>query len=309
MEFFFISWTHEGFDYCSNNFNAMNITKKIRNGFYRLMDSIYVNVDKKYVRRTNNIKLIPTYENRRGGKTSYAEWSHVIGIFQTLLFFLIKNRKGVTLVDIGCGTGLLGIASYPFIAESGKYIGMDVRKKEIDFCRQNFRSPNYEFIHFDVHNARYASAQNSTNKSWSLESNSVDFLTALSVWTHMNEKDATFYLAEVSRVLKDDGKAIITFFYMDKHYEASLPKRKKETGRFHSTKQENWIFDRKAYDSPQWFTPKWTKVPEDAIGVTETGFNELLKNSGLKVSDYYPGNWKEIPGLYFQDVFVLEKQR
>ncbi len=124
----------------------------------------------------------------------------------------------------------------------------------------------------------------------------------------MNKQDAAFYLTEVSRVLKENGKAIITFFYLDEHYRESLQKREKGPGRFHSTRQENWIFDRKAYDSLDWFTPKWTKVPEDAIGVTESGFNELLKNSRLKVADYYPGNWKEIPGLYFQDVFVLEKE-
>ncbi len=145
---------------------AMNLRKKLRNVYFSLLDSFYIQVDKKYVKRTNNLKFIPGYKDRRGGKVSYGEWSHVIGIFQTLLFFLIKGRKGITIVDIGCGTGLLGIASYPFVSESGKYIGMDVRKKEIDFCRQNFPESHYEFIHFDVHNARYANAQASNSKQW-----------------------------------------------------------------------------------------------------------------------------------------------
>jgi SAM-dependent methyltransferase len=286
----------------------MNFRKKIQNACYRLLDSFYVEIDKKYVKRTNNIKLIPGYEHRRGGKVSYGEWAHVIGIFQTLLFFLIQDRKGVTILDIGCGTGLIGIAAHPFVLESGKYIGMDVRTREIEFCKANFKSSNYEFIHFDVHNARYANDQQTVSSPWNIESNSVDFLTALSVWTHMNEKDANFYLSEVARVLKGDGKAIITFFYLDEHYRASLEKRKSGTGRYHSTQQRNWIFDKPAYSSSKWFTPKWTKVPEDAIGVTESGFSELLQSAGLKVTNYYPGNWKENQGLYFQDVFILEKE-
>jgi len=35
--------------------------------------------------------------------------------------------------------------------------------------------------------------------------------------------------------------------------------------------------------------------------------NELLEESGLKISNYYPGNWKENPGLYFQDIVVFQK--
>jgi len=285
----------------------MNLGKKFKNLYYNLLDQFYVSLDKKYVKRTNNIKLIPEYKHRRGGKVSYGEWSHVVGIFQTLLYFIVGGRKNLTILDIGCGTGLLGIASRPFVTDSGKYIGMDVRKKEIEFCQSNFRWPNFEFIHFDVHNARYANNQERGNKNWSIESKSIDILAALSVWTHMIGNDAQFYLAEVSRVLKSDGKAIITFFLLDKIYVDSLSQRKNGVGRFHSTRQENWIFDRKAYDSEHWYTPKWTKIPEDAIGVTDLRFQELLKSAGLKVSAYYPGNWKEIPGLYFQDVIVLEK--
>jgi SAM-dependent methyltransferase len=184
---------------------------------------------------------------------------------------------------------------------------MDVRKEEIEFCRSNFQSPQYEFVHFQAHNARYAEQQTEKKKPWDLPSNSADFVTALSVWTHLNESDADFYLREVSRVLKSTGKAVITFFFLDEHYDASLAKRASGPGRFHSTKQQNWIFDRRAYDSKNWFTPQWTKTPEDAVGVNMEGFDLLLKNAGLRAANYYPGNWKEIPGLYFQDVFVLEK--
>src|SRR5688500_8558403 len=116
----------------------MRIPRKVRNALYVLLDTFYLKFDRKYVKRTVNIKQIPFYRYRKGGKISYGEWSHVIGIFQTLLYFLIRGRKGVTIADIGCGTGLLGIASQPFISESGKYIGLDVRKQEIDFCRTNF---------------------------------------------------------------------------------------------------------------------------------------------------------------------------
>ena len=86
-----------------------------KKGEYHQIDNQYLAMDRSFIRRTKNIRLIPTEENRRGGKYSYAEWAHVIGIFQTLMFVHLKNKEDNTILDIGCGTGLMGIASEPFL--------------------------------------------------------------------------------------------------------------------------------------------------------------------------------------------------
>ena len=52
------------------------------------LDRAYLSYDRQHILRANNIVLIPSYSDRRGGKRSYAEWGHVIGIFQTLLYHL-----------------------------------------------------------------------------------------------------------------------------------------------------------------------------------------------------------------------------
>jgi len=67
------------------------------------------------------------------------------------------------------------------------------------------------------------------------------------------------------------------------------------------------IFNEKAYESNDWFYPVWAKVPEEVIAVTREGLETLIEKSGLKIIQKYPGKWKEIPGLYLQDVFILEK--
>jgi SAM-dependent methyltransferase len=272
------------------------------------LDKSFLNSDKEHIRRTRNIRLIPDFKNRRGGKLAYAEWAHVIGIFQTIMYQTLGKKTGNIILDIGCGTGLLGISAEPFVYGGGAYTGIDVMADDINFCLSHFHADNYRFIHFDVSNATYAHNQETQLKSWPVEDKSQDLVTALSVWTHLNETDAMFYMKEVARVLKDDGKAIITFFHLDQGYHDSLPKRSHEKGRFHNTNQTDWIFDQKAYASENWFTTRLATVPEDAIGVTPEGMDALLKHSGLKVKQYYPGNWKEQPGVFFQDVFVLEKE-
>ncbi|MEM7333622.1 MAG: class I SAM-dependent methyltransferase [Chloroflexota bacterium] len=274
---------------------------------YALFDYLFVFADQKLIQRTRNIRLIPNERHRRGGKYAFSEWAHVIGIFQTLIYQQLESKQGNTILDIGCGTGLLGIASEPFVGQGGKYIGLDVRGKDIDFCRQHYPSENFEFVHFEVNNPAYTSGQQSTHLKWPVESGTIDIATALSVWTHLKEEDAIFYFREIGRVLKPGGKAIVTFFLLDETYEKSLPLRSNAKGRFHLTAQDKWVFDQSSYGSDAWRHPKWAEVPESAIGVTNAGFERIVEDSGLKLIEQHHGNWKEMPGVFFQDVCIFQK--
>jgi hypothetical protein len=156
-----------------------------------------------------------------------------------------------------------------------------------------------------VKNAIYAPGQPDRRLKWPVGSDSVDLLTALSVWTHLNEGDAMFYLEEAARVLKPNRKAIITFFYLDRQYYDSLEMRTEGTGRYHRTSQKRWIFNERAYGSEHWFGRQG--IPEDAIAVDAKGIKKLLKHSGLKLDSVHNGNWKEIPGIFFQDILIFQK--
>lgn len=280
---------------------------KIVTAFYSVLDKVYLKSDRGRIRRTKNIQLIPDAFRRRGGKVSYAEWAHVIGIFQTLLYQSLDEKAGNRVLDVGCGTGLLGIAAMPLVTDGGMYTGIDVIKKDIAYCRSVFPSVSSEFIHFNLANATYSSGQSKELKPWPIESSSQDAVTALSVWTHLNERDAIFYLKEVERVLKPGARAVISFFRLDKLYDQSLTIRTDAIGRFHATNQRKWIFNEKAYGSDCWMSPQWVQNPEDAIGVTEEGIRRLTRESGLVIDQYYPGNWKEQPGVYFQDILIFQK--
>jgi SAM-dependent methyltransferase len=283
------------------------IIRRLRREFYFLIDRVYLPADRREVLRSRNLTLIPPARNRRGGKQSYAEWGHVIGVFQTLLELHLGAGEGRRILDVGCGTGLMAIAASPFVGGGGRYTGIDVMRADVEFCRRHYPADTHEFVHFDVSNPMYAPAQASANQAWPLDADAFDMVTAVSVWTHLNETDAVFYLSEVARVLRPGGKAVITFFILDETYRRSLPRPAGVRGRFHMTRQKSWIFDQPSYGSDAWFHPAWVEVPENAIGVTEAGLERLQKASGLTLLELHTGNWKEQPGVFFQDVLVFRK--
>ncbi len=269
------------------------------------LDEEFLQYDRKNIRRTRNIRLVPGKANRSGGKSASGEWCHVVGIFQTLMYQMLDNKSGNRILDVGCGTGILGISAEPFVGNNGKYVGIDVNKTFIDFCKKHYKLDNHRFIHHNVRNCFYAVDQPERREKWPFESDSFDLVTALSVWTHLREEEALFYFKEIERVLKPGKKAIVTFFYLNREYYESLEIRQNEIGRYHMTNQQQWVFEKKAYDSQHWFH-LWD-IPEKAIAVDKQGMQMLVEHSNLELSNIYNGNWKEIPGIYFQDVLIFQK--
>ena len=73
------------------------------------------------------------------------------------------------------------------------------------------------------------------------------------------------------------------------------------------TKQDLWVFDQPSYGSKMWLHPKWADVPENAIGVNEAGLERLVENAGMGLIEHHQGNWKEMPGVFFQDILIFQK--
>lgn len=244
------------------------------------------------------LRTIPNMVFRHGGNFSYGRWCHIAGTFRALIFGLVGSRADMTAVDVGCGTGGLFAAIDPFVRDGGKYIGIDVDAKEIAICRKQYPFHYCSFIHHPVRNAMYAPEGSADLMPWPIDSESTDLVTALSVWTHLTERDAKFYFREVARVLKPGGHAIITGCVLDDAYENAWQKR-------------FWplhILDTPLYGSSEWRTAGIAALPEHVVGITEKGVGEMAAGTGMELVAKYPGYWKKKgPELYIQDILVFKK--
>jgi len=266
--------------------------------------------DKRDILRTRNLLAIPPRGRRSGGKRAYAEWAHVIGLFQALMAAHLPARgpggEGRQILDVGCGSGLLALAAQPLLADGDGYLGLDAQESEIAFCKRWYAGlAGLSFRHHDQANAHY-SPEGRPRGQWAVADGSVDLVAALSVWTHLDEADARFLIGEVGRVLKPGGRAVVTAFLLDGDYdpghiaEGANPPT-------HTTARASWIFDTPARGSGHWFQPGWAAVPERAAAFDETGLARLCEDGGLSLLERFRGNWKQKPGLYFQDILVFEK--
>jgi ubiquinone/menaquinone biosynthesis C-methylase UbiE len=136
----------------------------------------------------------------------------------------MAQNSGLTpsarILDIGCGAGrfLTGLlATYGRVNE---YVGLDVRKQLIDWCRKAFDDRSYGNIRFEwinKFNARYNRTGEPVSQGIELpiDSRSFDFVILYSVFSHMTVEDTRAYLFEVARALDANGHCLCTAFVED----------------------------------------------------------------------------------------------
>lgn len=283
------------------------IARKASTTIYGPMERLYRRIERSQLSRGAVLEHIPPASERGGGlgTTTYGEWAYTIGLFGSLIFRNLPERP-IRMLDVGCGVGRLYLAVKPYLSARDSYTGIDIGKSFIDVCKRQYAAPNVAFIHTPNTNAFYTGSNSDDYTPWPFDNKSMNLVTALSVWTHLREEDWRFYLTEVSRVLAPKGRAIISFFIMDDLYHPA--KKRPQISEFYPQREDKWIFDQPVYGSKHWKHPLDVSVPEVAIAVPKKVFEKEITAAGLKVRDYLPGQWKDQPGFFFQDVVILEKK-
>lgn len=123
-----------------------------------------------------------------------------------------------SVLDFGCGCGRIARQLLQQRDPPAKYVGVDLHRGMIRWCQRNLQplAPGFEFHHQNIRNPGLNPRGSRTTLPFPVQNSTVTLLLAWSVFTHVDEAAAEFYLREVARVLAPDGVALTTWFLFDK---------------------------------------------------------------------------------------------
>lgn len=210
-------------------------------------------------------------------------------------------RPDMTLLEIGCGVGRDAMQLIGYLSPAGRYIGVDVTRDSIEWCRRNISTlhPNFDFYHFDAEHELYNPLGSKTSLDFGLpaQSGTVDRVFLGSVFTHLFEDEIVHYMKEIRRILRPNGLAYATFFrYSPEIIAAAVRTNLTPFGlSFQHGHGDGCYINDAAY-------------PTGAVAYTDDAMLRMIDTAGLKlVRPYLRGWWSG----YFdeaddgQDVAIL----
>ena len=178
-----------------------------------MLQDIFYTINELFDRRRG---LIPPKEKIFVGSGNFTKIGYRFLRHFIRLGELKPNEK---ILDVGCGIGRISVPLTTYLSEEGIYEGFDIVADGISWCKEKIavKYPNFHFHLIDVYNKHYNPKGRCKASEYRFPYNdeSFDFISLVSVFTHMLPQDTENYLAEIARVLKKQGRCLITWFLLN----------------------------------------------------------------------------------------------
>jgi SAM-dependent methyltransferase len=204
-----------------------------------------------------------------------------------------RLRRHERILDIGSGIGRMAVPLTQYLdPERGSYDGVDPVMEGILWCAQTITPayPRFRFQRLDIAHPLY-NPQGSlpgTEVQFGFANGSFDFITMVSVATHLPPDELVVYLNEASRLLAPGGRLFLTAFAIDGA----------------STGQERLKFKR-WQDGPGWYAIE--EAPLAAAGIDTDYLLGAAGDTGLAIEGLRRGHWRGINAAHYQDLLIATK--
>ena len=211
---------------------------------------------------------------------------------------LAKIPKGATILDIGCGCGLMALQLNDFLNREGHYTGVDIHGPSIKWCVKNIgsRHHNFEFARVNVRNAVYnPQGTPAAEFHFPYADNTFDVVLLKSVFTHMRAQEIDNYLGEIARLLKDQGRCLATFFLLNEEQAELKRKGANQIAFDFGDEVSRYVYQ---------------NSPESAIAYRESFVMELLiRHRLMLMRPVMYGTWSGLStALSFQDMLLIQRR-
>lgn len=195
------------------------------------------------------------------------------------------------MLDVGSGIGRKTIPLTEYLADDASYEGIDCNLIGVRWCQDNISPyyPNFQFQWADIRTPGYnpTGAIEPEDFRFPYGDAEFDFVMLGSVFTHMRYDGLRHYLKEIRRVMKPEGRCLITWFVMpgeDAHKEG-FP-----------------------FSHPHGCMAS-VEMPEQAIAYTERAMLDAYVDADLKIQRFFQGTWAGRSGLSYQDMVLARRFR
>lgn len=276
----------------------LNIVKRIIPSPIKLKIRAYREAKLKEKLFGDYASLVPAVEDMFDGPPSLQHFKSNGESFLEIYQEICGLEQDEVMLDVGSGIGRKTLPLTRYFNDNAIYWGIDLTKVGVDWCSEKItpRFPNFQFQHIDVYNKFYnpLGSHQPEKYRFPFDDETFSFVMLGSVFTHMLPAEVENYLSEIHRVLKQDGRCLITYFLLDEESLALV-----DAG--------NSDFDFK-YKFDGYRTVS-REVPEKVIGLEEDLIWNLYAQLGFEIKRVDYGSWcKRKVYLNYQDMILAYKR-
>lgn len=206
-------------------------------------------------------------------------------------------KAGERVLDIGCGAGRMAYSIGDRFNWSNPLIGFDVIEIDVEDCSRSISldHPEMKFTHVNAHNVHYNAKGTIAPHEviFPVETGSIDFAFATSIFTHMLRRETLHYLKEAKRCLAPGGRLLSTWFIL-----TDDAMRNAEAGKarfnFRHRQQDGTYIENE-------------NKPLDAVAFRYDDAVALFREAGFQTVVFHQGAWSRTASgkpRHSQDAFV-----